>query len=169
MLNIIQAETQAHFQQIRELMTEFMKWDLEQTKQLGLDPVKLANFYYATRDDSLPGRYAPPKGCLLLAAESDHAAGMVAFKPVSSNTCELTRMYVRPEFRGKGLARKLIQMLITKARESGYNIIRLETATFMQPAIALYSSLGFIVRPPYYEVPEDFLDHTVFMEVDISS
>ena len=169
MLKIIQAETDAHFLQIRELMTEFREWDIEQIKQWSLDPVKVVNFYYGTRNDSLPGLYAPPKGCLLLATDSDRAAGMVAFKPLSSNICELTRMYVRPEFRGKQLARHLIQMLIPKARESGHDIIRLETATFMQPAIALYSSFGFKIRPPYYEMPEEFLDSTVFMELDISS
>jgi putative acetyltransferase len=169
MLSIIHAETDAHFLQVRELMTEFMEWDIEQTKQLGLDPAKVVNFYYGTRDDSLPGIYASPKGCLLLATDSGNAAGMVAFKQLSSNICELTRMYVRPEFRGKQLARNLIQMLITKARESGYDIIRLETATFMLSAIALYSSFGFKTRSPYYEIPEDFLDSTVFMELDISA
>jgi hypothetical protein len=92
MLNIIPAETDAHFLQIRELMTEFMEWDIEETKQLGLDTVKVVNFYYGTRDDSLPGLYASPKGCLLLATDSDNAAGMVALKQLSSNICELTRM-----------------------------------------------------------------------------
>src|SRR5688572_5137206 len=121
MLNIIQAETEVHFLQIRELMTEFREWDSEQTKQLGLDPVKVVNFYYNTRDDSLPGLYASPRGCLLLATDSGRAAGMVAFKPFSSNICEMTRMYVRPEYRGKHLARDLIKMLITKAREAGYD------------------------------------------------
>ena len=169
MLNIIRAETDAHFLQVRELTTEFMEWDSEQTKQVGLDPVEVVNFYYGTRDDSLPGPYAPPKGCLLLATDSGNAAGMVAFKQISSNICELTRMYVRPEFRGKQLARNLIQMLITEARESGYDIIRLETTTFMQSAVALYSSFGFKVRPPYYEIPKHFLDVTIFMELDISA
>jgi len=169
MLNIIRAETDAHFLQVRELTTEFMEWDSEQTKQLGLDPVEVVNFYYGTRDDSLPGLYAPPKGCLLLATDSDNAAGMVAFKQISSNICEMTRMYVRPEFRGKQLARNLIQMLITKARESGYDIIRLETTTFMQSAVALYSSFGFKTRSPYYEIPKNFLDITIFMELDISA
>lgn len=168
MLNIIRAETDVHFLQVRELMSEFMEWDSEQTKQLGLDSVEVVNFYYDTRDDSLPGLYAPPKGCLLLALDSDNAAGMAAFKQLSSNICEMTRVYVRPEFRGKQIARNLIQMLITNARESGYDIIRLETTTFMQLAINLYSSFGFKTRSPYYEIPEDFLDITVFMELDIS-
>ena len=129
----------------------------------------MVNFYYSTRDDSLPGLYAPPKGCLLLATDSGNAAGMVAFKQVSSNICLMTRMYVRPEFRGKQIARGLIQMLITKAREAGYDTIRLETTTFMQSAIALYSSFGFKARSPYYDIPEEFMDVTVFMELDISS
>lgn len=169
MPNIIQAETEADFLQIRELVTEFMEWDREQTRQLGLDPVKVVNFYYNTRDDSLPGIYAPPAGCLLLATDSGKAAGMVAFKPFSSNICEMTRMYVRPEYRGRRLARDLIKTLITKARESGYDIMRLETATFMQSAIVLYSSFGFKIRSPYYEIPEEFLESTIFMELDISS
>jgi ribosomal protein S18 acetylase RimI-like enzyme len=169
MVQIIRAETEAHFRQIRELIKEFREWDIEQTKQLGLDPVKIAEFYYNTRDDSLPGLYAPPKGCLLLASDSGYAAGMVAFKPSSSTICELTRMYVRTEYRGKRLAHQLIEALLPRARAAGYDIMRLETATFMQSAIALYSSFGFKIRPPYYELPKEFLDSTVFMELDISA
>ena len=169
MINIFQAETDTHFSQIRELTNEFREWDREQTTQLGLDPIKVVDFYYGTRDDTLPGIYAPPKGCFLLASDLGKAAGMVAFKEFSSNICEMTRMYVRPEFRGKQLAQGLIKMLITRARESNYDIMRLETTTFMQSAITVYSSFGFKTCSPYYRIPEEFLDITVFMELDISS
>ena len=76
-------------------------------------------------------------------------------------------MYVRPEFRGKQIGRQLANELVLEAREAGYNIMRLETTTYLDRAIALYSTLGFRACQPYSTIPEDFRKVILCMELDL--
>jgi ribosomal protein S18 acetylase RimI-like enzyme len=110
----------------------------------------------------LPGRYAPPEGRLFLALESGKAAGCVALRKIGDGVCEMKRLYVRPAFRSVGLGRKLATTIITAARETGYDRMRLDTLGSMKEAIALYESLDFQRIPPYYDNPSGC---AVFMEL----
>jgi ribosomal protein S18 acetylase RimI-like enzyme len=76
-------------------------------------------------------------------------------------------MYVRPEHRNKGLGRALVDRLIEEARQVGYQRIRLDSALFMRDAHRLYRSAGFKEIAPYEgsEVPVEFHDHWIFMEL----
>jgi GNAT superfamily N-acetyltransferase len=75
-------------------------------------------------------------------------------------------MYVRPEFRGLGIGRALLEALIVEAREIGYSMLRLDSASFMKVAHSLYRSTGFQEIEPYpeSEVPPEYQAHIVFME-----
>ena len=169
MITICRAETEAHFQDAHELMAEFMAWDSAQTEKAGLDPNEFLDFYYRSGDSKFPGVYAPPEGCLLLATHLQDAAGCIAFQRMTPDICEIKRMYVREKFRGMRIGVNLMQELISKARAAGYGTMRLETTTFMQAAIAVYSSLGFKTRTPYYTIPQNFSGVTVFMELDLGA
>jgi ribosomal protein S18 acetylase RimI-like enzyme len=167
MVTIARAVTEVQFQQVRELIAELIEWDSSRVKQLGLDAQEMLDFYHGTRDEALPGVYSPPDGCLLIATCSAKAAGCGAFHRLTSDTCEMQRMYVRPEFRGMRIGRRLAETLIATAREAGYVVMRLETTTFMESALALYSSLGFRTCEPYYSIPRSFREITVFMELNL--
>ena len=169
MITICCAETEGHFQHVHELMAELMAWDSAQTEKAGLDPNEFLDFYYRPSDSKLPGVYAPPEGRLLLATHLHNIAGCIAFQRMTPDICEIKRMYVREKFRGMRIGVNLMQELISKARAAGYGTMRLETTTFMQAAIAVYSSLGFKTRTPYYTIPQNFSDVTVFMELDLGA
>ena len=167
MINIVAAETQMHYQDIRELLAEFVATDATQLRQLGLDTQAALDFYFASGQEELPGVYAPPGGRIFLATYSTKAAGCGAFRKLSSDSCEMKRMYVRPEFRGKQVGWQLATSLILAAREAGYGIMRLESTTYSDKANALYSALGFRTCHPYYVTPEAFRDIIVCMELDL--
>lgn len=114
---------------------------------------------------SLPGAYAPPGGRLLLAFAGAEPAGCIALRKIEEDICEMKRLWVRHDFRGTGLGRRLAQTLMTEARAIGYRAIRLDTLPSMKAAQALYTSLGFKDIPPYNDHP---LEGTRFMEAALA-
>jgi GNAT superfamily N-acetyltransferase len=103
--------------------------------------------------EGLPGDYASPSGRLLVAFDGEHAAGCVALRPRSPDTCEMKRLYVRDPYRGTGLGRRLAEAIVAEARDIGYRRMLLDTLPSMDRALALYLSLGFTEIGPYYESP----------------
>jgi ribosomal protein S18 acetylase RimI-like enzyme len=101
----------------------------------------------------LPGAYAPPEGRLFLLWLGGEPAGCVALRNLGDAVCEMKRMYVKPEFRGLGLGRRLAEHVIAAGREAGYRAMRLDTIETMKAAIGLYRALGFRSIPPYYANP----------------
>lgn len=113
----------------------------------------------------LPGDYAPPRGRLILARRQGDAAGCAALHPSSGDICEMKRLYVRPEFRGKGLGRALAERIIAVARESGYQRLRLDTVEpRMKTAVALYGQLGFREIAPYRPNP---IEGALYLELHL--
>lgn len=75
---------------------------------------------------------------------------------------ELKRMYVRPEARGQGVAKKLLNLLESEAKAQGCALLTLETGPYQQEALALYERNGYQRRGPYGGYPDDPL--SVFMQ-----
>lgn len=119
---------------------------------LGVD---LAYQGFADELASMPGKYAPPGGELLLARAADGTPlGCVALRPIDPpGCCEMKRLYVAPVARGLGLGRALTVAIIGAAARIGYQEIRLDTLPTMDEAIGLYRALGFEAIAPYYDTP----------------
>ena len=101
----------------------------------------------------LPGEYAPPEGALFVATGPDRLAGMIGLRPFEDGICEMKRLFVRPDARGRGLAKQLIAVALDEARRLRYSEIRLDTLPMMGDAQSLYVSLGFRDIAPYYDTP----------------
>ena len=114
---------------------------------------------------SLPGPYVPPRGALWLARAGDEAVGCVALRPLPGSVGEVKRMYVAPEWRGRGVGRALLETLIERARTLGYMRLRLGTLADMTRAQALYRSLGFVAIERYRE---DEMVDTQFYELPLA-
>lgn len=106
---------------------------------------------------ALPGEYAGPSGCLLLALVEGRVAGCGAYRRITDvdypNACEMKRLYVRRAHRRFGLGRQIAQTLIDEARHAGYSSMLLDTLDDMEAARELYASLGFTEVPPFYFNP----------------
>jgi GNAT superfamily N-acetyltransferase len=165
-IEIVEATTAWHLEQVRTLLDEYRAWDVEVTRSLGLDVDRLGELFYAGVDD-LPGRHARPQGRLLLALAGMDAAGCGGLRPLHPETGELARMFVRPAFRGRGVGRLLLEGLIREARAIGYRRLRLATGTFMTAAQAMYRAAGFRDIEPYIEMPDGFREITMYMELDL--
>jgi putative acetyltransferase len=113
----------------------------------------------------LPGKYARPTGVVLIARDGDAPAGAIAYRMVEPGVCEMKRLYVRPNFRGRGLARDLANELIEDARSQGYRTMLLDTLASMAAARALYRDLGFVPVAPYYDNP---LPGVMYMALELS-
>jgi GNAT superfamily N-acetyltransferase len=154
MLTIVKAETPAQVSTARQMIEEYAAW-LE---------FKLCFQGYEEEIQSLPGKYAPPSGRLLLALWEGRPAGVIALRPLEEpGVCEMKRLYVRPEFRGHQIGRILAERVISEAAEIGYSRMRLDTISGkMDSAIAMYRTLGFAEIDPYYKTP---VGETLFMEL----
>jgi putative acetyltransferase len=121
--------------------------------------------------DGLPGAFGPPRGGAWLAHDAAGAVlGCIALRPTpEEGVCELKRLYVKPTSRGSGIGRQLTVRAIAEAKAMGYQIMRLDTGTFLDASRALYASLGFVERSAYYDVPPDVLRVTVFMELALAT
>jgi len=152
---IIPATTPAHIEEIRQLFTEYAEW-LQ---------VSLCFQGFQQEMAELPGKYAPPRGALLLAVDGEHVVGCVALRPLEDeDVCEMKRLYVRPAAQGQHLGERLINAIISEARRLGYDKMRLDTLPEkMGKAIAIYRRAGFQQIAPYYDNPYPVL----FLELDL--
>jgi ribosomal protein S18 acetylase RimI-like enzyme len=114
---------------------------------------------------ALPGQYAPPAGRLILVTQAGEAAGCVALHRFDAEHCEMKRLYVRPQFRWRGLGVHLAKRIIADARQIGYKYLRLDTVEpVMRTAVAMYRRFGFHEIAPYRPNP---IDGALYMELEL--
>ena len=144
-----------------EMIEEIRKLFLEYARSLEID---LDFQDFETELKTLPGKYQPPDGALILALVEGREAGCIALRKISKDICEMKRLYIREEYRGLGLGKKLVGMIIDEAVNKHYQYMRLDTLPTMKSAQSLYSSFGFYDIEPYVYNP---IQGTRFMELKL--
>ena len=168
MIEILPATTPGQLDQVRGLVRAFLDWHRQRHgEDLHLIDQYFADSAFAEELASLPGKYAPPTGRLLLALAESQVAGCVALREINPQSCEMKRMFVSPRFQGQGVGRALAEALIAEARSIGYQVMLLDTSMRQVEAQRLYRGIGFEQIEAYYEVPEDLKRWLVFMKLQL--
>ena len=169
MVTIYQAQSKEDLEHARELFFEFLTWAIEKSKEIYNEDIDIDEMVNRSMSEIDNGVFSPPHGRLIIAKEQNQAIGIGCLKRIRSKTCEIKRMYVRPDYRGKKIGKYLLEKLIQSAKEIGYSKVLLDSARFMEKAHFLYQSLGFREIEIYSEteMTEDFQEHMIYMELEL--
>lgn len=147
--------------EVRELFAEYMDMLLEG------DPTFAGYLTIQNYDDELKDlshKYGLPDGRLYLAYWDGELAGSIALRKINDENCELKRMYIKPQFRRKGIAKALVLRLIGDACSIGYRYMLLDTLPFLETAIRMYKNIGFYEIGRYNNSP---MDTSIYMKFDL--
>lgn len=170
MVQVLVPTTVEQLDQVRALIRAFVAWHRERHQQdLALIDAYFDAAAFEAELAGLPGKYAPPRGGLLLALVDGEPAGCVALREIDDTRCEMKRMFVYPERQGQGVGRALAEAVIRDARAIGYRTMLLDTSIRQAEAQALYRRMGFRDIAPYYDLPEDLRNWLVFMELPLQA
>lgn len=167
-IQILEATTAEQLEQVRHLIRTFVSWHKARHQQ----DIDLIDEYFdpevfEAELIGLPGKYAAPKGRLLLALYNGKPAGCVALREIDAANCEMKRMFVYAQFHGKKIGQALAAAVIDEAKKIGYASLKLDTSIRQVEAIGLYEKMGFRRTWPYYDVPKKLIDWLVFMELKL--
>ncbi len=143
MVDIIEVQLELDMADMRSLLREYME-------SRNFDDA-LGDYQYEL--DHLQLKYGHPEGAMLIGRENKAAVGCVAFQRLSKEICEMKRLYVTPSARGKGVGKLLIQHILIKAKQVGYQKMRLDSHATMIKAIQLYQQVGFYEIGKYNQNP----------------
>lgn len=143
--------------------------DIENVKILFREYVNMLGINLDFQDfenelNTLPGKYSSPKGRIYIAYYNDKLAGCIALRSFEKNSCEMKRLFVRPEFRGHNIGGLLVDKIISDAKEIGYEFMFLDTLTSLKSAVSLYKKKGFQEVNPYYDNP---LDDVLYFKLNL--
>ncbi|MBQ3390064.1 MAG: GNAT family N-acetyltransferase [Firmicutes bacterium] len=83
-------------------------------------------------------------GTVLVGYENDRPVACIAIKKIDDDICEAKRLFIKPEFRGKGYARKMLGTMLDKCEELGFREVTFTTKpSVMQIGYELYKRMGF--------------------------
>jgi len=166
---ISEPTTLAELDEVRALIRGFVSW----ARQRYAEEITFVERYFDEASleaelSGLPGKFARPRGRLLIARNHGQAVGCIALRDLGEGVCEMKRLYVDQECQAKGIGKSLVQALIAEAKKAGYSKMRLDTGPKQVEAQALYLGTGFSLIGPYSEMPDELRSWLVFMELDLT-
>jgi GNAT superfamily N-acetyltransferase len=168
MAELVPFASDVHEADLREVLTAYLEEGAARLEQaFGIEqdvPTAVAHVMQHL------AQFAPPAGRLLLVVEGEEVLGCGGLRPIAPVVAEIKRMYVRPEARGRGLGRQLLDGLLAAARQAGYREVYLDTDGLVPAANQLYHAAGFQPSGPYpeSEIPVEFHDRWLFFRRDLA-
>jgi GNAT superfamily N-acetyltransferase len=163
-------DLEIHRSQLLDLNVEYMDWAAKQIlENYNIDIFPSSDIsmrqYLSNSIDKLCSD-VPPEGIYFLVQYQNEFVGMGCLHKLREDVAEVKRMYIRPKNRGKGYGKALLQELLLKAKQFGYQSIYLDSGKFMKDAHQLYYSQGFVDREEYAEseIPPPMMQYWIFME-----
>lgn len=151
----------SHKEEVKVLFSEYTDMLLKEDPGF-LEYLKVQN--YEEELEHLELKYGIPSGRLLLAYCDKKLAGCIGLRKIDEANCEMKRLYVRPEFRGKHIGDCLVKEIIRAAKETGYSHMLLDTLPFLQSAVHMYKKYGFYEIKSYNNSP---MDNSIYMKLDL--
>ncbi len=158
-IELVQAYT--HKDEIKILFSEYTDMLIEGDSRF---KEYLAVQNYDEELEHLERKYGLPSGRLYLAYYDGELAGCIGLRRIDGMNCEMKRLYVRPQFRGKHLGDFLVKHIIEDAKSIGYTYMLLDTLPFLQSAIYMYKKYGFYEISSYNDSP---MDTSIYMKLDL--
>jgi putative acetyltransferase len=153
---------------VRHLLQNYRKW-LSDHSETGDADHPAAHVGLIQIDDEiagLPGVYGPPRGDVVLGFDAEGLAACGALRELEPGVGEIKRVYVRADHRGPGFGPRLTTALLDRARELGFQRVRVDTLPTMAGAIGFYQAMGFKPIPAYWPHP---VPGALFFEYTIAS
>ena len=166
MIEISQAQSDEDLKRVNQLTLEYLNWCVEETRNRLGEKLDVDVLYGHSLSDQ--EAFMSDTGRLLLAKEGGVVAGIACLKKLREDICEIKRMYVQPQIRGKKIGELLLSKLIEEARFIGYSKVFLDSDPYMDKAQSLYRAMGFVETLPYPEAEMDgdnYSQHMIYMEL----
>jgi ribosomal protein S18 acetylase RimI-like enzyme len=138
-------ETNEEISGAKKLIGEYIQW-LNQDLSFQNISDELNNF---------PKKYEEPEGTFIIAKENNKIIGCIGIKKIENKICEMKRLFVNDNYKGKGIGKRLVAIIINEAKLRNYEKMRLDTLNTMETALNIYYKNGFYKIEPYYNNPND--------------
>jgi putative acetyltransferase len=140
------------FDAVRRYFQEYRQWIADHRDpsatgiSVGLDSID-------QQIAKLPGEYGPPHGEVILAFMKEEPVACDALRELEPKLGEVKRIYIRADHRGVEFGLRLTGAILNRARELGYERVRVDTLSTMTAAKQFYKELGFKPIPAYWSHP----------------
>jgi len=173
MIEYIPIDLRIHKSLLIDLNDEYLSWIASEVKKhYDIDLISLLGQSirdYAKKSVEELTSYIPPEGIFYILKTKNMIVGMGACRKLNVNTGVVKRMYIKPDYRGKGFGKALLNQLLNKGKEFGCSRILLDTGLFMTAAQHVYRSADFQERDlyPETEVPPELQPYWIYMETKL--
>lgn len=160
-MSIELVEAYTYKEEIKALFNEYTQMLIEGESEFK-NYLKLQN--YDRETENLEEKYGLPYGRLYIALYEGNVAGCIALRKLDNDNCEMKRLYVKPEYRGKNIGGILVKHIIQEAKLIDYKHILLDTLPFLETAISMYKRYGFYEIESYNNSP---MDNLIYLKYDL--